>query len=169
MNSFKNYQKNLKFSICILFLSETNLEKRSWFILDEEGDSYQIMALIGLCSKSYCYIKKNLKTNEFSTTVKGKGVSNKYLSNLYDYEDYLNVASGNLKDDKITFSNMVKKDFSNTITKITKKTLSAFDDKFFNYICPETGELKSLPWGHYKISSIRDQLSSDSSSSESSS
>jgi hypothetical protein len=64
---------------------------------------------------------------------------------------------------------MVKKDFSNTITKITKKTLSAFDDKFFNYICPETGELKSLPWGHYKISSIRDQLSSDSSSSESSS
>jgi hypothetical protein len=64
---------------------------------------------------------------------------------------------------------MAKKISRIRLQKLLKRLLSAFDDKFFNYICPETGELKSLPWGHYKISSIRDQLSSDSSSSESSS
>jgi hypothetical protein len=143
-------------------------KKEVGLFLDEEGDSYQIMALIGLCSKSYCYIKKNLKTMNFPTTVKGKGVSNKYLSNLYDYEDYLNVASGNLKNDKITFSNMVKKNFSNTITKITKRLYLPLMISF-SITFVQKPELKSLPWGHYKISSIRDQLSSDSSCSESSS
>jgi DNA polymerase elongation subunit (family B) len=41
-------------------------KKEVGLFLDEEGDSYQIMALIGLCSKSYCYIKKNLKTELFN-------------------------------------------------------------------------------------------------------
>jgi hypothetical protein len=92
------------------------------------------MALVGLCAKSYCYIKKNLKTGTYSTVIKGKGVSNKYLTNLYDYQDYLNTAKGLLKDDKIMFVNMAKKNFSNVLTKITKKTLSSFDDKFFSFL-----------------------------------
>jgi hypothetical protein len=69
-------------------------KKEVGLFLDEEGDSYQIMALVGLCAKSYCYIKKNLKTGTYSTVIKGKGVSNKYLTNLYDYQDYLNTAKG---------------------------------------------------------------------------
>jgi hypothetical protein len=63
---------------------------------------------------------------------------------------------------------MAKKNFSNVLTKITKKTLSSFDDKFFSYFDRDTGELKSLPWGHYQISELKEIYSSDSSSSETS-
>ena len=45
--------------------------------------------------------------------------------------------------------NIQKKNFANVIKTIKKKSLSNFDDKFYTYSVDD--EVKSLPYGHYKI------------------
>jgi hypothetical protein len=100
------------------------------------------MALSWFVREVLLLYKEKLKTGTYSTVIKGKEFQI-VLNNLYDYQDYLNTAKGLLKDDKIMFVNMAKKNFSNVLTKITKKTLSSFDDKFFSYFDRDTGELKS--------------------------
>lgn len=151
-------------------LSDTSKKKHVGLLLDEFSDGYEITAFIGLASKSYL-VKvqdkrdkdnrifdneedlKDLKVGEEHLIIKGKGVRNSFLTDLYDFEDYKKVLNGELKNDTIKFSNILKKSFSNCIGTVEKIALSAFDDKFYNY--KEGNELKSLPYGHYLIDEMK--------------
>lgn len=161
-SNFTNYYDYMKalsdktqvFDMHQFSFGDQSRKKEIGLFLDEEGDKEQIIGLVGLCAKSYCYLKKNLKTKKLKLIIKGKGIRNSYLEALYEFDDYIRCASG--KDhipEKIKFRNISKKDFSNLITETEKVTITDFDDKFFHY--KENGELKSLPWGHHKIKDIR--------------
>lgn len=151
-------------------LQDKSRKKAVGYLLDEFSDGYEITAFIGLASKSYL-VKvqdkrhkdnrifdseedlKDLKFGEEHLIIKGKGVNNTYLNDLYDYEDYKRVLNGELKGDTIKFNNLMKKSFANCLNSVEKIALSSFDDKFYNY--KDGNELKSLPYGHYLIKEMK--------------
>jgi hypothetical protein len=91
---------------------------------------------------------------ETVTKIKGKGMRNSYLETLFEYADYKKISTtGKLEDNNVTFRNIVKKDFGNTIATIDKVALSSYDDKWFIYR-DDDGETKYLPYGHYKIAEM---------------
>ena len=156
--SYYDYMKALSaktnmFDMHSFSFGDKSRKKEVGLFLDEEGDEYQITGLVGLCAKSYCYRKIHLKTNTSKLVIKGKGVRNSYLEALFEFDDYKRCAQGDLDVEKIKFRNISKKDFSNLITETEKVAISDFDDKFFHY--KEDGQLKSLPWGHYRIVDIK--------------
>lgn len=144
---------------------EKKNKKKVGLFLDEYGEDKEIIALVGLCAKSYCYVIKHKGTsadkkkgityyNKEELVVKGKGVRNSYLSALYDFDDYRATANNEGKLEKVKFNNICKKNFTNIITEVEKLTISSFDDKFYHYK-DENNQLKSLPYGHYKIKDLQ--------------
>ena len=145
-------------------LNDMSRKKQVGLFLDEEGDTIEIIAYVGLCSKSYCYLKKHLvdseefKAGEIETVIKGKGISTRYLKAMYTFEDYFDCAKGTLPESKarIEFNNIQRKNYQNVTTLVNKVALSAFDDKMYHYK-NEDGVWESLPHGHYKIAAIIEQ------------
>jgi hypothetical protein len=157
-------------------LKDGSRKKVVGYFLDEYSDNYEIVGFVGLAAKSYCYVLKdvrvrdekgevitqiykddkemhNMMFGETVTKIKGKGMRNSYLEALFDYRDFKKISTtGQLDDNNVTFRNIVKKDFGNTIATIDKVALSSYDDKW--YIYHEDGETKYLPYGHYKIAEM---------------
>jgi len=141
-------------------------KKQVGLFLDEEADQIEIIAYVGLCSKSYCLLKKHLvdsedesfKAGEIETVIKGKGISTRYLKAMYTFQDYFDCVKGSLPESKakIEFNNIQRKNYQNVTTTVNKVALSSFDDKMYHYKNPE-GVWESLPHGHYKINEILTQ------------
>ena len=157
-------------------LKDGSRKKVVGYFLDEYSDNFEIVGFVGLNAKSYCYVLKDirkrdengncvtkiydddedladLKFGETFTVKKGKGMRNSYLDALFDYADFKTISQeGKVVDNNVSFRNIVKKDFGNTISTIDKVVLSSYDDKW--YIYEENGETCYLPYGHYKIQEI---------------
>lgn len=149
-------------------IHDSSRKKEVGLFLDEEVDRCEIIGYVGLCSKSYCLLMRQLvdtpstakeqhKAGEIYLKVRGKGVPGRYLSALYRYEDYKNCVLGNLPVNRrrVEFKSFKKVAYQNTTVTTNKVALSAFDDKMFHY--QEDGVFKSLPHGHYKIAEIKDK------------
>jgi hypothetical protein len=157
-------------------LKDGSRKKVVGYFLDEYSDNYAIVGFVGLAAKSYCYVLEDvrkrdengnpitqlykddadmyeMRLGETCTIIKGKGMRNSYLEALFDYRDFKKISQeGKLEDNSVSFNNIMKKDFGNTIATIDKVALSSYDDKWF--IFKENGETKYLPYGHYKIAEI---------------
>jgi hypothetical protein len=165
-------------------IKDVSNKKSVGFFLDEYSDRKKITGYIGLCSKSYCYMLEDVITSEKLKEmeekakakaeeetkvddddddddeeeekyfiIKGKGISTRFLEAMYDFEDYVNANQNKLVTETVKFKNIKKSGFKNVITDITKKTLTGYDDKFFLY--KEGEEIRSLPYGHYKINQLK--------------
>ena len=157
-------------------IKDTSQKKVVGLLLDEYSDIFEIIGYVGLCSKSYCYLLQKkldvklgnkdldkLAVGDTYLAIKGKGVSNRYLKTLYDYDDYEKVLKSTKENpsETIKFKNIQRQNFANVVKEITKKSISNFDDKFYSFISND--ELVSLPYGHYKI---KKQLSENQNESE---
>jgi hypothetical protein len=145
-------------------IHDSSRKKEVGLFLDEECDRCEIIGYVGLCSKSYCLLMKQLVDTDHQPGTaqswrdlpqsEGERRPSRYLSALYRYEDYKNCVLGNLPKTAVESSSSLSRRLPTKTHGYHQQSGSfSFDDKMYHYL--EDGVFKSLPHGHYKIAEIR--------------
>ena len=93
---------------------------------DEIDKTDEIIEYIGLSSKCYSYITKNI-----NNSIKTKGISESYQLKYLNHQEFRNVLFYNKKLDKIEFNTISIKNQKLFTNKIIKDNIKNFNDKRF--------------------------------------
>ena len=106
-----------------------------------ETGSAWMLEFIGLVAKLYSYLIVD-ENGELSFTMKGKGVPKPVLRSTYEHEDLKKMLLEPYKDE-VTFKAMRSKKLQNEHLQLSKRALTAYNDKVFQISATE-----NRPLGH---------------------
>ena len=93
----------------------------------------------GLVAKLYSYQTVD-EDGELSGSIKGKGVPKSVLRSTYEHEDFKKMLLDPHKDE-VTFKAMRSKKLQNEHLQLSKRGLTAYNDKVFQISATENGPL----------------------------
>lgn len=133
--------------------SDVNKGKIGTFKNETKGRA--LFEYVGLRPKMYSY---RFGSNDVHPIAKAKGIKNKYVSKMLTFDKYKDALL-NGPVEKAEYNLIKCKSFNLTSQTVTKKSLSPEDDKRQLLNC----NVRSLPYGHYKLETIAEEDSSNDS------